>query len=125
MMQRIRLPAHSIPAHKAVKTPAKRLGGEKEPAKKPIIPPKIVDNVPTYGPRIMPIIGAAIAAAVIALPGKPIIGEIGKEPRTAYNAAEQAVKAAFLAGDFHSIDMLAPYSITRLSDRLSFLLKIE
>jgi hypothetical protein len=107
MMQSSRLPANSIPAHKVVKAPAKRLGGEKEPAKNPIIPPKTADNVPTYGPRITPIIGAAIAAAVIALPGKPIIGEMGKKPRTAYKAAKQAVKAAFLAGDFHSIDIVA------------------
>jgi len=46
--------------------PEIKLSGEKEPKKNPIIPPKNVDNVPIYGPRIMPINGAMIAAAVIA-----------------------------------------------------------
>jgi len=86
-----------MPAHKTAKTPETRLGGEKQPKKKPITPPKNADKVPTYGPRRMPIIGAMIAAAVIVWPGKPIIGEIGRKPKTRYNAVEQTIKLASLA----------------------------
>ena len=69
----------------------------------------------------VPLIGLAIA--VIALPGKPINWRGGK-PRTAYKAAKQAVKAAFLAGDLHSIDVLASSQLISLK-RLFVLLKIE
>jgi len=104
--QRLRLPVYSMPAHKAARTPETKLGGEKEPAKNPIIPPKIVDNVPMYGPRIIPIIGAMIAAAVMVLPGKPTIGEIDRKPKATYKAVKQTVKAASLAESFLSKDIL-------------------
>jgi hypothetical protein len=67
-----------MPAKTAATMPETKLGGEKEAAKNnPIVPPKIVENKPRYGPRIIPIIGAVIAASVIALVGKPIMGKAG------------------------------------------------
>jgi hypothetical protein len=82
-----------IPAHKAAKTPETKLSGEKVPTNNPITPPRIVDKVPMYIPSIMPIIGAMIAAAVMVLPGKPIIGEMDRKPKTTYKAVKQTVKA--------------------------------
>ncbi|MEM3696217.1 MAG: hypothetical protein QXQ94_01760 [Candidatus Bathyarchaeia archaeon] len=69
-----------MPEQKVVTVPETKLGGEKAPVKKGIIPPKTVDTAPIYGPRIMPITGAIIAAAVMVLPGKPIIGERDTKP---------------------------------------------
>jgi hypothetical protein len=89
-----------MPEQKVVTTPETKLGGEKAPAKKGIIPPKIVDNMPMYGPRIIPITGATIAAAVMVLPGKPIIGEMGKKPKTVYRAVKQTIKATLFAESF-------------------------
>ena len=99
-MQKFRLSSDSIPAHKAAKKPEKRLGGEKEVAKNPIIPPNIADKAPRYVPRSMPIIGAIIAAAVMVLPGNPIMGEIDKKPKTTYKAVKQTVKATSFASNF-------------------------
>jgi hypothetical protein len=48
----------------------------------------------------MPIIGAMIAAAVIACPGNPIIGEIFRKPKTTYKAVKQTVKATSFAESF-------------------------
>ncbi|MDI6690411.1 MAG: hypothetical protein QME50_00895 [Candidatus Bathyarchaeota archaeon] len=76
------------------------------PAKKAMVPPNIVDNVPMYGPRIMPITGAIIAAAVMVLPGKPIIGEMGIKPKTVYKAVKQTIKATFFAESFSLIMVL-------------------
>ena len=64
-MQRLRLFRESIPAKKAVATPAAKLGRKKIPEKNPMIPPRIVEAAPKYGPRINPIIGAVIAAKVM------------------------------------------------------------
>lgn len=80
--QALLLPAYRMPAHKEAKTPEAKLGKENEPKKKPITPPKRVDKPPKYGPRIMPIIGAKIAAIVMPFPGKPIMGEIDIKPKT-------------------------------------------
>jgi len=95
-----------MPAHEAAMTPEMKLGGEKEPTKNPTIPPKIVDSMPKYGPRIMPIIGAVIAAAVMAFPSNPIIGNIGRNPKTAYKAAKQTVKAKSFVVSFGNIGYL-------------------
>ncbi|GEM_PF-4348940 len=81
-MQRLCLFRESIPAKKAVVTPAAKLGGEKIPEKNPMIPPRIVEAAPRYGPRINPIIGAVIAARVMALVGKPTIGKAGMKQKT-------------------------------------------
>ena len=70
---KLRLPKYMVPAENAATTPATKLGGEKCPVKNPIVPPKIVDNAPRYGPRSIPIIGAVIAAKVMNLLGKPTI----------------------------------------------------
>jgi len=83
------------PAQKVAKTPEAKLGSETEPTKNPIVPPKTVDNNPTYGPSIAPIIGATMAAAVMVLPGNPIIGEIDRKLRTMYRAAKQMANAKF------------------------------
>jgi hypothetical protein len=72
--------------------PDKKLGGEKWPRKKTIVPPKSVDNMPKYDPSTTPITGAVIDAMVMAKPGKPIIGEIGQSPKIAYNAAKHIIK---------------------------------
>jgi len=37
-------------------------------------------SIPIYGPSRIPIKGAIIEAAVIACPGRPMIGEIFKKP---------------------------------------------
>jgi hypothetical protein len=49
----------------------------------PIRPPKAAGSELLYAPRTKPIIGAMTAAAVMAFPGKPIIGEISMKPKTA------------------------------------------
>jgi hypothetical protein len=85
-----------MPAHKAAKMPDAKLGEENEPPKNPIVPPKIVDMLPMYGPNSIPINGAVIEAAVMVLPGKPIIGEIGRNDKSVYNAVKQMVKAISL-----------------------------
>lgn len=90
------LPSYSAPATADVTIPDKKLGGEKTPRKNPMAPPKSVDNMPKYGPSTTPINGAVIAAAVMALPGKPIIGEIGINPKIAYNAVKHTVRAMLL-----------------------------
>jgi hypothetical protein len=92
-----------MPEHKAVTTPETKLGGEKAPAKEAMVPPRIVDNAPMYGPSIMPIVGAIIAAAVMVLLGKPIIGDMGMKPKTVYKAVKHTIKAAFFAESFLSI----------------------
>jgi hypothetical protein len=56
--------------------------------------------MPKNGPSTTPIIGAMNAAAVMALPGKPIIGEIGMNPKMAYNAAKHIVKEISLVLSF-------------------------
>jgi len=94
------------PAQKVAKTPETRLGSETGPTKKPIVPPKIVDNTPTYGPSITPIIGAIIAATVMVLPGKPIMGEIDRKLRTTYSAAKQIANAKFLVESLRFIDAM-------------------
>jgi hypothetical protein len=48
----------------------------------------------------MPIIGAIIAAAVMVLPGKPIIGEMGMKQKTVYRAVKQTLKATLFAESF-------------------------
>jgi hypothetical protein len=96
---KLRLPKCIMPAVNAVTTPATKLGGEKCPAKNPIVPPKTVDNAPRCGPRNMPIIGAVIAAKVMNLLGRPTMWNtgMGKRQKTAYKAAKQMVKAESLA----------------------------
>lgn len=61
--------------------PEMKLGGEIEPENMPMVPPRNVENAPRYDPRIVPIIGAIMAAAVTVWPGKPIIGEILRKPK--------------------------------------------
>ena len=95
-----RLPSNSAPARADVTMPDKKLGGEKTPRKKPIVPPKSVDRMPKYDPSTTPITGAVIAAAVMTLPGKPIIGEIGQNPKMAYSAAKHIVKEISLVLSF-------------------------
>ena len=82
-----------IPAQKAVGMPAAKLGELSAFRERPMTPPKKVDNVPRYGPRRIPMIGATIAAAVIPCGDSPIIGEILIKPRMAYNAVKTVVKA--------------------------------
>jgi hypothetical protein len=84
-----------------------KLGGEKTPRKKPMAPPKSVDNMPKRDPSTTPINGAVIAAAVMAVPGKPIIGEIGINPKIAYNAVKHAVKAMLLVLSARLLDIWA------------------
>lgn len=86
------------PAHKAAATPEIKLGGKKElgEAKKLMIPPRAADKVPMYGPRIIPIIGAVIAAAVIKLLVDPSIWKIGIVAKMAYNAVKQITRAKSL-----------------------------
>jgi len=79
----LRLFSYSAPAKTAVTMPAAKLGANKVGAKKSLtIPPKSVDNMPRYGPRIIPIIGAVIAARVMAPPCKPTIGKAGMKEQT-------------------------------------------
>jgi hypothetical protein len=53
----------------------------------------------------MPIIGARIAAAVIACPGSPIMGEILIAPKTTYNAVKLTVTASCRGSGFRWNDM--------------------
>ncbi len=85
-----------IPATNDVMIPAVKLMYVSDPTENPMIPPIPVDTVPMYGPNRIPMIGAIIAAAVIAAPGIPIIGEILMKPRIAYNEAKIAANAASL-----------------------------
>lgn len=97
----LRLFAYNMPAKTAVTMPATKLGGKKVGAKKsPTIPPKNVDNMPRYGPRIIPIIGAVIAAKVMAPPSKPTIGKAGMKERYAYKAVKHVIKATSFASSF-------------------------
>jgi len=90
--QMLRLFVYSAPAKIAVMIPDAKLGGEKCPAKNPTAPPNSVDNIPMYGPRIIPIMGAVIAAKVMALLGKPTIGKAGMKEEIVYNAAKHVSK---------------------------------
>jgi len=76
-------PVFIIPAQKVVAMPDAKLRYDRDPRKNPIVPPRNADSVPMYGPRSNPIIGAIMAAAVIACPGRPIIGEIFRKPKIA------------------------------------------
>jgi hypothetical protein len=68
----LRLPAQSQPTKSEETTPATRLDGEKKGLTNKLTnPPKKVENTPKYAPRIMPINGAIIVAAVMALLNKP------------------------------------------------------
>jgi len=96
-MENIRFPVQIKPAHDAAATPETRLEGEKEPIKNPATPPKKADSAPMYGPKMTPITGATMAAAVIACPGKPIIGDIFRKPKTTYNAVKHTVRASSFA----------------------------
>jgi len=96
--QMLRLFAHNIPAKTAVTMPDAKLGGKKVGAKKsPTIPPKSVANIPRYGPKITPIIGAVTAARVMAPPAKPTIGKAGVKQKYVYNAVKHMSKATSLA----------------------------
>ena len=98
--------AYNMPAKTAVTMPAPKLGGEKCPAENPTAPPKRVDNMPRFGPRIIPIIGAVIAAKVMALLGKPIIGKAGMKEKYAYKAVKHVSKAISFASSFLSLCIL-------------------
>lgn len=94
-------------AHNAAITPEAKLGGENEGLRNnPIIPPRNVDVTPKYEPSMMPIIGAITVAAVMVLPKKPSIGNMGRKERTTYKAVKHAVKATSFAGSFLLIDIL-------------------
>ncbi|MDI6904913.1 MAG: hypothetical protein QMD13_05435 [Candidatus Bathyarchaeia archaeon] len=96
-----------MPAKTAVTMPDMRLGGKKEGAKKsPTIPPKSVDNMPRYGPRIIPIIGAVIAAKVMAPPCKPTIGKAGMKEKYVYKAVKHMSKATSLVVSLLFLRML-------------------
>lgn len=98
--QMLRLFVYSMPAKIAVTIPAIKLGGEKYPAKNPTVPPKSVDSMPRYGPSIIPIIGAAIVAKVMALLGSPIIGKAGMKEKYVYKAVKHVSKATSFAVSF-------------------------
>ena len=65
-----------------------------------------MDSVPTYGLVISPIIGAEMAAAVMALLGKPIIGKMGMRHRTAYRAVKLMIRLVSFAVGFWLFCML-------------------
>lgn len=93
-----RLFAYKNPAKTAVTMPDAKLGGMKEGAKEsPTIPPRSVDNMPKYGPRTIPIIGAVTDAKVIAPPPKPTIKKVGMKQKYVYRAVKQTVKATSFA----------------------------
>jgi len=92
-MPQICFPLYIKPAHNDANIPETKLGGKKEPAKKLMIPPKVADMTPMYGPRSMPIIGAVIAAAVIFLLGTPNTWNSGIDAKTAYKAVKHMIKA--------------------------------
>jgi len=98
--QVLRLFAYSIPAKTAVTMPATKLSGEKCPAENASAPPRSVDNMLRYGPSIIPIIGAAIAARVMALLGKPIIGKAGMKEKYVYKAVKHVSRAISFAVNF-------------------------
>jgi len=52
--------------------------------------------MPRYGPSSIPIIGAVIAAKVMALLGKPIIGKAGTREEYVYKAVKHTIKATSL-----------------------------
>jgi hypothetical protein len=88
-VQVLRLFAYSMPAKTAVIMPAAKLGANKVGVKKSLtIPPKRADSMPMYGPSIIPIIGAVIAARVMAPPCKPIIGKAGMKEKYVYKAVK-------------------------------------
>ena len=99
-VQVLRLFAYSMPAKTVVTMPATKLSGEKCPAENASAPPKSVDSIPRYGPSIIPIIGAVIAARVMALLGKPIIGKAGMKEKHVYKAVKHMIKATSLAVSF-------------------------
>jgi hypothetical protein len=97
----LRLFSYSMPAKTVVTMPATKLGGKKAGAKKsPTIPPRSVDSMPKYGPSIIPIIGAVIAARVIAPPCKPIIGKAGVKEKYVYKAVKHVSRATSFAVNF-------------------------
>ena len=102
----LRLFAYSIPAKTAVTMPDAKLGGEKWPAENPTAPPRSVDNMPRYGPSMIPIIGAVITARVMALLGKPTIGKAGMKEKHVYKAVKHVIKATSLAVSFPLLCML-------------------
>lgn len=105
----LRLFAYSMPAKNAVTMPDTKLGGKKGAAKKsPTIPPKSVDNMPRYDPRIIPIIGAVIAAKVMAPPCEPIIGKAGMKQKYVYKAVKHMIRATSLA--FSLLPTCIPYN---------------
>jgi hypothetical protein len=74
---------HTIFQHISCKNPAKDCR-RKEAGEKLLSQPKIINIVPKYSSRIIPI----TKVAIIALPGKPIIGEIDRKLRIAYKTAK-------------------------------------
>jgi len=97
----------SKPANNAAITPEAKLGGENAGLRNnPIIPPRNVDVAPRYEPSMMPITGAIIVAAVMVLPKKPSIGNMGKKERTTYKAVKHAVRATSLAASFLVVGIL-------------------
>lgn len=74
-----------------------RLGKEERPTEKLAMPPSVADNKPKYGPRIIPVMGAMTATALIDAPDKPTIGNNGIKERTTYNDAKQMAKAISFA----------------------------
>jgi hypothetical protein len=103
-----------MPAKTAVTMPDAKLGGKKVGAKKSAtIPPKSVDNMPRYGPRIIPIIGAAIAAKVMAPLGKPIIGKAGMKEKQVYKAVKHVSKATSFVSSFLFICILQSFRVVQ------------
>lgn len=108
----LRLSVYNIPAKTVVTMPDTKLGGKKVGAKKsPTIPPKNVDNMPRYGPSIIPIIGAVIAAKGIAPPGKPNILKPGMKQKYAYIAVKHVSKATSFAVSFLFLRMVYSPSV--------------
>lgn len=107
----LRLFSYSMPAKTAVMMPATKLGGEKCPAEKAIAPPRSVDSMLRYDPSIIPIIGAVIAARVMALLDKPIIGNAGMKERYVYSAVKHVSRAISFAVSFLPICMVCNPSV--------------
>ena len=59
-----------------------------------------MEKTQSFGPMIIPIIGARIVATTMALLKKPITGERGKKERTTYKAVKQIIKAKSFATSF-------------------------
>jgi len=113
--QVLRLFSYSAPAKTAVTMPAAKLGANKMGAKKSLtIPPKSADSMPTYGPRIIPIIGAVIAARVMAPPCKPIIGKAGMKEKYVYKAVKHMSRAISFAVSFLPICIVCNPSVWRV-----------